>query len=131
MKLQFCPEDFENWGPVSRGEGRVLGEGERISVYLLAQRKVDKYIKEHGKVVYSIIDHHYDSGYRSWVDNDMLGDNHTHQAILINIEEIKKCEHPKEKVSYQLDIRDNKFMMPYHVCECGAKVYPIKFEVIE
>lgn len=82
---------------------------------------------------------------------------YTHQARLICIEEIKKCEHPKEKVkeitlyawntfiSDPLDIYYTKSVTSspstghkavarcpqldetFYKCECGAKVEPLSF----
>lgn len=43
-----------------------------------------------------------------------------YQALLIGIQPIIKCDHPKEKVHYT----------PYesfHLCKCGAKVEPSSF----
>ena len=64
-------------------------------------------------------------GYRS----DLYADS----ALLINIEPIEKCKHPKEKVklSQIFTIRNNTQHggpMEEYKCECGARVQPASFE---
>lgn len=62
-----------------------------------------------------------------------------YEALLINIEPIGKCEHPKDKVKLcspnpfmritgQLDPGDNNNTF---YCECGAKLRPSTFEEIK
>lgn len=66
----------------------------------------------------------------------------THQAKLICIEEIKTCEHPKEKIKWIIDTEEpdrsiglkNEYhylYSQYFECECGAKVEPVKWEEVK
>lgn len=57
--------------------------------------------------------------------NSPLGD--THSAKLVCIQELKKCEHPPEKVLAQ----ENSSHIVEYECECGAKVKPSAYEVVE
>lgn len=63
--------------------------------------------------------------------------NSKHKALLINIEPIEKCTHPKEKVKVAWDGDKNKqgclprFSEEFYKCECGAKVKPKEFEECE
>jgi len=58
--------------------------------------------------------------------------SNTHKALLINIEPIEKCTHPSEKVGpyTSMDVLNNK-AEHYFRCECGAKVKPKSYEVVE
>lgn len=49
-------------------------------------------------------------------------------ALLINVKEIKRCEHNPEKIK---QINLDLLQMDCFQCECGAKVKPIKFEVVK
>lgn len=51
---------------------------------------------------------------------------YTRKAFLINIEPIKKCLHPKEKVTYM-----SAYIPRFHRCECGAKVQAVSFEEVK
>lgn len=59
----------------------------------------------------------------------------THQALLINIKPIVKCEHPKERVALRSHVSagdaGHKLLSSEHRCECGAKVQPTSFEEIK
>lgn len=54
--------------------------------------------------------------------------NAKRRALLINLETIETCNHPREKVKYK-DYVHNEFNQ--FVCECGAKVKPKEFEEIK
>jgi hypothetical protein len=53
----------------------------------------------------------------------------TVKALLINIEPIEKCTHPRDKV-IQEDLYSGALTNRFK-CECGAKVKPKSFEVVE
>jgi len=57
----------------------------------------------------------------------------THKALLINIELLEKCKHPKEKI---LRISTNyddglKATHSTYECQCGVKVKPTAFEEVK
>ncbi len=59
----------------------------------------------------------------------------THKALLINIEPIEVCTHPKEKVFKKKFLSigpasEGKTPGEYYKCECGARVKPSVFEVV-
>lgn len=85
-----------------------------IEVARWINQRIDNWIKENGKVVYGY------SGMVGGTDEVRLQD-HTHKALLINIEPIEKCKHPKEKVKLW-DCGIN------YECECGAQVEPAEFK---
>lgn len=63
----------------------------------------------------------------AWFDQDSVHadiNNSTHQALLINIEEIIQCDHPSEKVNY---IPSN-LNFPTFQCKCGKIVHPKSYE---
>lgn len=49
------------------------------------------------------------------------------KALLINIEPVERCKHPKEKVTTNLEYGFEWT----HICICGAKVQPSIFEEIK
>lgn len=51
------------------------------------------------------------------------------KALLINIEPIEQCKHPKEKVKY-LEAESEKYVS-FWFCECGVKVQPKGFEEVK
>lgn len=63
-----------------------------------------------------------------------------HKALLIKIEEIKKCEHPKEKVQVSviefftkgptIKMNGTGFANNYF-CQCGARVEPTEFKEVK
>lgn len=65
---------------------------------------------------------------KAWVTYKTTGG--THKALLINIEPMSKCEHPKEKVKVIKEgyvyADDTNFQ-----CECGAVVRPSVFEEVK
>lgn len=70
-------------------------------------------IRRKGKIVYG-------SGIGSWSSNCVLPPD-TYKAILIDIEPIKPCEHPKEKVNKRIDWEG------VYECDCGQRVTPSAF----
>lgn len=58
----------------------------------------------------------------------------THQAYLVGIEEIKKCEHPKEKITWYRSQDIHAFgslgSNIEYKCTCGARVRPSSFEEV-
>lgn len=65
--------------------------------------------------------------------NDVTQRN-THKALLINIEPLEICTHPKEKVKHHLGKGINGPFEPfrqYFECDCGVIVKPIAFKEIK
>jgi len=110
MKLFFKPEDFKIDGFVN-----TPSENARIAN--------DKLERE-GKIVYS------NEAAFTWRLSDESKD---HRALLINIEKISPCEHPKEKVELVCwekgDFKDEEYKI--FKCECGAKVEPSEFKEVK
>ena len=115
MKLIFKPEDF-----------KYIASKE---IWEFAQAKFDSWLAEQ-KVVWG-------SGRGGWTelpspmflskDSDLpAAYSPTHKAILVCIEPIEQCKHPKEKVLHSISNIPLVFQ-----CECGAKVKPKEFEVCE
>lgn len=113
MKLEFEDRDFE-------GHGLVMSTKEICAQ--LANAKLEKYIKEHGKVAWCYDGSDLDTGNYLWWTYDKDPGIKKYKAILINIEPIQKCDHPKEKVDCESECGT-----PVYICECGAKVYPKLF----
>lgn len=65
---------------------------------------------------------------KQWVHRDDIYPfgKETHKALLIAIEPLERCSHPTEKVKVVINYSLNN----YYKCECGAKVKPASFEVI-
>lgn len=109
----FKPEDFIefcNYGDVNEQPlNEILAD--------LANKKLD----HGGMLVYK----HY--GGSMWRHrDDVTVSQATESALLINIRPIGKCQHLPDKIrklcqSNSLDIE--------YLCECGARVKPVKFEV--
>lgn len=116
MMLKFKPEDFDsNW----------------TQSHKAAQQIFDTWIKENGKAVYgrlypkNINEEGFDIG--SIWNTSALTDT-THKALLINIELIEKCTHPKEKVKWKdIMISPNSHKYGF-MCDCGSEVIPREFE---
>lgn len=113
----FKPEDFlENCGAIT-----PFGMAEKANAKL----------ERDGKVVFSIKDENYKPGYRAWVYNNCPENKHTHKAILIAIQEIKKCEHPKDKIKQLLCNPASQSRETFFECECGARVEPTEFREVK
>lgn len=80
MKLEFRMNDFASVDD--------LTEGQAAYITLLADAKLEKYIQNHGKVIYSGLCDTWGSSKYSEIDNIALGAKF--KAILINIEPLKK-----------------------------------------
>lgn len=50
-----------------------------------------------------------------------------HKALLINIEEINPCNHPKEKVKLEGSFMGSLYQK-YYKCACGVEVIPNSYE---
>lgn len=59
--------------------------------------------------------------------NNVPPKTNTHKALLINIEPIEQCKHPAQKV---IGMQGPGLIAEFK-CECGVKVKPKGFEVIE
>jgi len=80
----------------------------------LAQAILNDYLDKHGVEVFS-----NDSTVLGWTKHKAIAD--THKALLIDVEEIKECEH--KKVRYE---------EPDFICgDCGKKIIPTGFKVKE
>lgn len=120
----FKPEDFKVTG--------IGYEEESQRLAALANAKIER----EGAVVYGKSDYRLTSFATDKNIQFQDGSFATHKALLINIESIEKCRHPKEKVKEELEFI-KKYSGPYsdvqvnHKCDCGAKVTPASFEVVE
>lgn len=66
----------------------------------------------------------------AWFDRDSVHsdiNNSTHQALLINIEEVIHCKHPKEKVKLEGSFMGSLYEK-YYKCSCGVEVIPNSYE---
>lgn len=88
----------------------------------LANAKLEK----EGMRVYSTNTIPCDEDWYPWCENKTKED--THQALLICIEPINKCKHPKDRVKMKDSIKNGEEW--YH-CECGSEVRPKEFEEIK
>lgn len=95
-------------------------------------------LKHDGKVVYGQM-HSHDHGSFTTHPNPCKEEwplKHTHQALLISIEPIAKCEHPKGKIKVASDCAPSsgkqgclpRFSGEYYQCKCGARVEPESFK---
>jgi hypothetical protein len=68
-----------------------------------------------------------------WLYTDKTKPRDTHTALLINIEPIAACTHPKEKVTYTPYSHQNTNDHDdwAYICSCGARVTPSNFEVMK
>lgn len=158
MTLKFKKEDFKTEYEISGGVHHgftmysktieyktVLSLGAE-SAAKQAQELFDKWLSEQPVVYGGDIDSPY------WTETNVTSDiRPLRKARLVDIQEIKKCEHPKEKIKEieSTDIKD--FLSPgviipgssflegkpvsfparykmIYKCECGAKVKPAKWE---
>ncbi len=109
MTLKFKPEDFE--------QAFFETFAEKHNASYIAQKIFDKWLSEQ-KVVYGQPPEFYD-----WTVDKCPTDTHT--ARIICIEPIVKCDHPKEKVQEYFPEDHN------YRCECGQRVRPKAYEVVE
>lgn len=121
----FKPEDFDR---------EFLNTATSVTTELIAHSLAceiaNTKLEREGKVVESVL---MDDG--SWYASTNGCMMKTHKALLINIEPIEACNHPKEKVRPDCTIYvingfttggENHFR-----CECGAKLKPLTFEEIK
>lgn len=114
----FKREDFESYGA---GDPRADVFG------VMAGLANDKLERE-GKVVYGGMNTTSDGKTNSEPFFIMRIDKYyrTHKALLINIEPIESCKHPKEKVSGQYADENGVIFK----CKCGIRVRPKEFEEV-
>ncbi len=112
----FKPEDFMV---------DLLTYKEDISVSQIIANIANAKLEREGKVVYKEKD-----PVNVWCEVTWPALNHAYKALLINIEPIEKCTHPKEKVHRKWDL-SSQMPIFWHECDCGAKVQPKEFEVVE
>lgn len=62
-----------------------------------------------------------------------IADNHTETALLICIEPVEECKHPKEKIMASATYfgPGNMVLTCKFICQCGVKVQPKEFEEID
>lgn len=113
----FTTEDFHRYwmGKVSTCSSEQAAEA--------ANAKLER----EGKVV------EVQLGFVGQVYNSNLFSSETKvKALLINIEPLETCKHPKEKIGvrslFKIGVAD--FKDGNYECECGAKVKPKEFEEI-
>lgn len=102
----FKPEDFG-------GDSEFTGQGKYWAD--LANAKLER----EGKVLYE------ENNYWYWFS---VPKNPTRKALLINIEEISRCDHSKEKVGYTVGPQLGPAV---YTCMCGAKVEPLTFREVK
>lgn len=125
--LRFNHEDFIS---VS-GNFSINKESARV-----AQEKLDEWIKENGKVVYGC---RSQEEWHSSIQDERIYSvissnfkNSHYKAILINIEPLEKCKHPREKVRLMDSAAYVGGDLIYgFMCECGSKVKPKEFEELK
>lgn len=115
MSLKFKPDSF-----LLPNHNRDIAE----MYSMISQRIFDEWIKENGKVVFSRADK---GEWKSAWPTDMNGySGMTFKAILINIEPLEKCTHPKEKIeTYTVGTMGEPHVR--YKCYCGASVTPKEF----
>lgn len=136
MTLKFKPDDFNDQEYfLIEGIGAPKADLKKCITEVIAQTAqqiFDEWLAKEGKVVYgkwSIRDMDGKFLYEQWntgISPD-LGPT-SHKAILINIEPIEKCNHPKEKVHWKF--YKESYYEQRHTewhCECGARVQPESF----
>lgn len=73
-------------------------------------------------------------------DIELTNSGQSHQALLINIEPLEKCQHPKEKVNLVkqyltrglvLGEKTTECIGSGYLCECGYRVEPNSFVEIK
>lgn len=118
----FKPEDFD----IEYKEDTLISHKEWAAN--LANAKLER----EGKVVYN---HHGPSTnfneHPVWISKGWQDGDSTHKALLICIEPIEQCKHPKEKVSLHCEKYLNGLpMSSEYVCQCGATVVADTFKEV-
>lgn len=77
----------------------------------------------------------FDNGQPSQSYSETEYGYHTHKGLLVNIQSIEKCDHPKEKVrrfETRFNVAPNDYVRGeldgLYQCKCGARVKPKVFE---
>jgi hypothetical protein len=118
----FKPEDFKfSDGPPKTFQYMV---NDSVSIEEAA-RVANAKLEREGKVVYTNV-HKLNL---TWYESNSCKED-THKALLINIEPIETCKHPKEKVCSIRNIMNANEIICWK-CECGAKVQPKEFEEVK
>ncbi len=114
----FKTEDFVNYGEEQWEKPCLIKPSE-------AAVKANEKLINLGLRVYGKVE---PSSYTDFSSREHESD--THKALLINLEPIKECPHPKEKVR---EFRNTNFDGPVYIyeCNCGARVQPKEFEEIK
>lgn len=110
MKLKFTCDDISN---------SCISDMQKVQWRDTAQRLFDEWLAKEGQAVHG-------TG-KMWVSEGATTEPPSSmKAILINIEPIEKCNHPKEKVKdyFPSDLR------VLYQCRCGKTVQPKEFEEI-
>lgn len=81
---------------------------------------IEKKLMREAKVVYC--------GVEGWTTDPSHPMKFTHQALLIGIEPIEKCDHPAEKVRR---IDHKEYGNAEYICDCSVKVKPNSFMEIK
>lgn len=116
----FKPEDFKY-------DSFVFGETNYINIEYASNRANEKLERE-ARVVYGVIE----STFNYLVTKEALGFGtsplklSTHKALLINIEPIEDCKHPKEKVCIKRNLVSHT---SWYECSCGVEVEPTTYGV--
>ena len=111
----FKPEDFQQYcGPFNHISAKEIA--------LIANTKLEK----EGVPVYSDNTRTGVGDLYPWCESQTKED--THKALLICIEPINKCKHPKNKVKMKDSINNGE---EWYKCECGAEVRPKEFEEVK
>lgn len=120
MKPFFKPEDFLNF------DGRLGAEPICNQIASMANVKLER----EGKVVYGQIKDHQILGNLCNFDTEKI-ESDNYQALLINIESIEKCKHPKDKIQQAtfFDV-ETKTRYPVWYCQCGITLEPDTFKVV-
>jgi hypothetical protein len=122
MKPFFTPEFFKQ---ISLDFDNSNWSGSVYDLYALC---ADKKLEREGKIVYFDSQHNWVEGYPV----NMLGENPdvTKKALLICIEPIEQCKHPKDRVRRKPYEPGYLGLYDYQ-CQCGAVVEPEGFKEVE
>lgn len=137
MKLDiFYPEDFistkDRVVTSDRESHEVLKDWQRDFAAKTANAKLNEWLEKNAKKVIG------NPEIFIWDKPPQRVPTDTHQALLVCIEPIESCKHPKEKVSSKILIPDGwrgDFKDPMYstwfACECGVIVQPKDFEEVK
>ena len=105
----------------------------------IAARFANDKLEREGQIVYKHYNAKGDKDSFWCINNKLPGLECTGKALLISVEPIEKCSHPKEKVQILITEGWQKqngeklpvFQSESYQCECGTKVQPSFFEEIK